>query len=96
MVHDDKPFKVTHTGGKNQGPAAPGVCWRSAGVFVASLVLILGFGSAEQQTQLEREESARLRASCQNNLKQIGIVFKMFATESPATLSRGLMTGAAT
>jgi prepilin-type processing-associated H-X9-DG protein len=33
------------------------------------------------RSQLSEDEHARLRASCANNLKQMGLVFKMFANE---------------
>ena len=39
--------------------------------------------SSGQDAAADRAASGRMRARCQNNLKQMGLVFKMFANESP-------------
>ncbi|MCL4692247.1 MAG: DUF1559 domain-containing protein, partial [Candidatus Hydrogenedentes bacterium] len=45
----------------------------------AGMIAILG---AVLLPALSRSREASRRASCQNNLKQMGLVFKMFANES--------------
>lgn len=47
------------------------------------VIAIIGILAAILLPALARAREAARRASCQNNLKQHGIVFKMFANESP-------------
>ena len=49
---------------------------------LGALLLILGIGAAIMLPALSRSREASCRASCQNNLKQLGIVTKMYASES--------------
>ena len=46
------------------------------------VVAIIGILAAILLPALARAREAARRASCQNNLKQMGIVFKMYANES--------------
>jgi prepilin-type N-terminal cleavage/methylation domain-containing protein/prepilin-type processing-associated H-X9-DG protein len=46
------------------------------------VIAIIGIVAASLLPALARAREAARRASCQNNLKQFGIVFKMFANES--------------
>ena len=61
-------------------------CWIAAvivgvvGFFV--LIAVVGMTASIMLPSLARAREAARRASCQNNLKQMGIVFKMFANES--------------
>ena len=45
------------------------------------LTLTLSLGCSKQATS-PSDEATRLRGSCQNNLKQLGLVIKMYASES--------------
>lgn len=48
------------------------------------VIAIIGILAAILLPALARAREAARRASCQNNLKQLGIVFKMYSGESPA------------
>jgi len=50
------------------------------------VIAIIGILAAILLPALARAREAARRASCQNNLKQMGIVFKMFANESKGEL----------
>jgi prepilin-type N-terminal cleavage/methylation domain-containing protein/prepilin-type processing-associated H-X9-DG protein len=47
------------------------------------VIAIIGILAAILLPALSRAREAARRATCQNNLKQMGVVFKMFANESP-------------
>ncbi len=47
------------------------------------VIAIIGILAAILLPALARAREAARRASCQNNLKQMGIIFKMYANESP-------------
>lgn len=50
------------------------------------VIAIIGILAAILLPALSRAREAARRASCQNNLKQMGVVFKMFANESKGEL----------
>ncbi len=47
------------------------------------VIAIIGILAAILLPALARAREAARRASCANNLKQMGLVFKMYANESP-------------
>lgn len=47
------------------------------------MIAVMGILAAILLPALARAREAARRASCQNNLKQVGIVFKMYANEDP-------------
>ncbi|MCP4639307.1 MAG: DUF1559 domain-containing protein, partial [bacterium] len=58
------------------------------------VIAIIGILAAILLPALARAREAARRASCQNNLKQMGVVFKMYANESkgekfPSLKTRG-------
>lgn len=62
------------------------------------VIAIIGILAAILLPALARAREAARRSSCQNNLKQFGIIFKMYSGESPANkfpplAPYGLMTG---
>jgi len=50
------------------------------------VIAIIGILAAILLPALARARESARRASCQNNLKQMGIIFKMYANESPGQL----------
>ena len=50
------------------------------------VIAIIGILAAILLPALARARESARRASCQNNLKQMGIIFKMYASESPGNL----------
>ncbi|HPU99059.1 MAG TPA: prepilin-type N-terminal cleavage/methylation domain-containing protein, partial [Candidatus Hydrogenedentes bacterium] len=46
------------------------------------VIAIIGILAAILLPALARAREAARRSSCQNNLKQVGIIFKMYANES--------------
>ena len=79
-----RPVIVQPAGQWNPG------CWVAAAIVgvVVFLVFIAmsGIVAAIMLPALARAREAARRASCQNNLKQMGIVFKMFSNESRGEL----------
>jgi len=54
-----------------------------AGVIGLVLLMVMGMLAAIMLPALARGREAARRASCANNLKQMGLVFKMYANEAP-------------
>jgi len=55
------------------------VCWILGAVAVCLLIQIAGEPSRARAA--EKKNEAQLRAECANNLKMMGLVFKMYANE---------------
>ena len=74
-----KSRRLPGAAGKGMAIAGLVVGYVSLVAFLVSVALLL----AIMLPSLERAREAARRASCQNNLKEMGLVFKMYANEDP-------------
>ena len=57
------------------------VCWILGAVVVSGCLLVQITGEQSRASAAEKQDEAQLRAECANNLKMMGLVFKMYANE---------------